>query len=237
MNDPSPDHIRENVQEIRRRIAEACRRAGRDPEDVTLVAVSKTFSVDDIMAAMAAGVTDFGENRVQEFALKSDAIPSLYAQGSVRWHMIGHLQRNKARDVVRRADVFHALDSARLAKELDRRSEEASRILPCLVQVNVSGETSKFGLEPEEAHRFIRSSVEYPNLRISGLMTLAAPVEEPEEVRPQFRLMREIRDAAKRDIPTMDWLSMGMSGDFEVAIEEGATHVRIGSALFGRRPA
>jgi PLP dependent protein len=235
MLDDSISHISENVLEIRSRIEAACERAGRRPEEVTLVAVSKTFSVDHIRAAQASGVTDFGENRVQEFSEKADVLPSNYAGGTTRWHMIGHLQRNKARDVVRRADVFHALDSTRLAKELDRRAEEEGRVLPCLVQVNVSGEASKFGLEPEEALEFIRASVDLPNLQIRGLMTLAEPADDPEDVRPQFRLLREIRDTSRTLAPTVEWLSMGMSGDFEVAIEEGATHVRIGSALFGRR--
>ena len=152
--------------------------------------------------------------------------------------MIGHLQRNKARDVIAHADVFHALDSLRLAKELNRRAEAAERSLPCLVQINVSGESSKFGIEPDELASFLNEAAVFERLEIRGLMTLASPADDPEHVRPEMRLMRELRDRHREGAAShhkLDWLSMGMSGDFEVAIEEGATHVRIGSAIFGQR--
>ena len=231
--------IQERLADVRERMAAACDRAGRPAEAVTLVAVSKTFPLEAVRAAQAAGVRHFGENRVQDFVEKAEAMPGRLHGGDVCWHMIGHLQRNKAKDVAHHADLFEALDSPRLAKELDKRAEAEGRVLPCLVQVNVSGEESKYGLDPGDVHAFLDRIATYENLRIRGLMTLAAPADDPEDVRPQFRLLRELLEtynARGNERPPLDVLSMGMSGDFEVAIEEGATHVRIGSALFGPRP-
>ena len=226
------------LEVLRERIAQACRRAGRAPDDVTLVGVTKKFPVEVITAARRAGLRDFGENRVQELIEKAAALPGMIQGGDIRWHMVGHLQRNKARDVVASADVFHALESLRLAAELDRRAAQADRILPCFVQVNVSGEVSKFGLDPGDVFDMLERLAAYERLRIVGLMTLAAPVVDPEDVRPQFRRMRQIFERYNQADPPhpMSYLSMGMSGDYEVAIEEGATHVRLGTALFGPRP-
>ena len=241
---PSPDRIaeiRENREEIEERIAAACDRAGRPSDAVTLIAVTKTFPVQDVQAAIEAGLADFGENRVQELLEKQAAIPGAKDGGSIRWHLIGSLQRNKARDAVAAADQFHALDSARLAEALNRKAEAAGRVLPCNVQVNVSGEGTKSGLAPGELHPFLDTMEAYSNLRVEGLMTLAAPAADDREldvlVRPQFRLLRSLAEGYKGKGSNVDLqhLSMGMSGDFEVAIEEGATHVRIGSALFGSR--
>lgn len=238
---PAPDvlsaRIAERLAHVRERIAAACDRAGRSPDDVTLVAVTKTFPVAVVEAAVAVGLRDFGENRVQELVEKAEAIPGEEAGGEVRWHLIGHLQRNKAKDALRAADVFHALDSPRLADTLERRAEQAGRVLPCLVQVNVSGEASKEGVAPEETHAFLDAVSALPHLRVEGLMTLAAPVETDEAletvVRPQFQLLRRLAETAPGG--PLPVLSMGMSGDYEVAVEEGATHVRLGSALFGPR--
>lgn len=232
------EEIGRNIAEIQERIDAACNRAGRSSDEVTLVAVTKTFPVEAVRAAVEAGLTDFGENRVQDFVAKTDEMPARFTGGDVTWHMIGHLQRNKARDVVERADVFHALDSRRLANELNRRADSADRILPCMVQVNVSGERSKFGLDPDDVEAFFRDIRQYDSLRPVGLMTLAAPVDDVELVRPQFRLLRETLDRVRQQpgYEEVSLLSMGMSGDFEIAIEEGATHVRIGSAIFGARP-
>ena len=228
----------ERLEAVRERIAQACQRAGRSSDEVTLVGVSKTHPVEAIAAARAAGLRDFGENRVQELIEKAEVIHGAYQGGDIRWHMIGHLQRNKAKDVIACADLFHALDSPRLARELDKRAAAEGRVLPCLVQVNVSGEDSKFGLDPDRTRDMLRRLAEHEHLRIQGLMTLAEPTDDPEDVRPQFRLLRELFDTC--DTATyphldMQMLSMGMSGDFEVAIEEGATHVRIGTAIFGSR--
>ena len=230
--------IRENVGEIRERIAAACARSGRSVDEITLIAVSKNFPIDSIRAAQEAGISDFGENRVQEFVAKATEVEPRLRSGDVTWHMIGHLQRNKAKDVINNADVFHALDSRRLAKELHRRAEAAGRELPCLLQVNVSGEASKFGVEPDELESFLSDVAEFDRLQIRGLMTLAAPASDPEVVRPEMQLLRKLRDRHRDGAAShhkLDWLSMGMSGDFEVAIEEGATHIRVGSAIFGQR--
>ncbi len=210
---------------------------GRRPDEVTLVGVTKTFPVEVVAAARQAGLHDFGENRVQELIEKTDALPGTIQGGDIRWHMVGHLQRNKAKDVVDCADVFHALESLRLAAELDRRAAQASRRLPCFVQVNVSGEASKFGLGPDDVLDLLEGLVAYEHLRVVGLMTLAAPGADPEAVRPQFRRLRQVFEQVDRYAgEPMHGLSMGMSGDFDVAIEEGATHVRLGTALFGPRP-
>jgi PLP dependent protein len=227
----SLEPLRARIEEVRTRVAHACQRAGRHPGEVTLIGVTKTFPSELVCAAAQVGLHDFGENRVQELIEKADAIPGVQQGGSVRWHMIGHLQRNKAREVVRVAEAFHALDSLRLAEELDRRSQAAGRVLPCMVQVNISGEGTKSGVDPGDLSAFLRSVEAFEGLRITGLMAIATPVDDPEEVRKEFRQMRRLRDAH----PSLNDLSMGMSGDFEVAIEEGATHIRVGSVLFGPR--
>jgi pyridoxal phosphate enzyme (YggS family) len=233
-----PHAVEERLEAVRERIARACQRAGRREDEVTLVGVTKTFPLEAAHAAREAGLLDFGENRVQELTEKVEALPGEYLGGDVRWHMIGHLQRNKAKDVVACADLFHALDSLRLAKELNKRARQEGRVMPCLVQVNVSGEESKFGLDPDDTRSLLDRLAPFENLRVLGLMTLAEATDDPEDVRPQFRLLRGLFDAYRgggNPRVEMRYLSMGMSGDFEVAIEEGATHVRLGTALFGLR--
>lgn len=234
--------IRARAAAVRERIAAACARAGRDPSGVRLIAVTKTFSVEVVRAGIEAGLTDFGENRVQELEEKAGAVPGEVGGGAIRWHLIGSLQRNKAKKAVELADAFHALDSDRLARELDRRAAAAGRVLPCFVQVNVSDEGTKSGFAPGDVHAFLDRLGGFEHLRVVGLMTLAAPAETDEEretvVRPQFRRLRalaESYDAGANPRVALDRLSMGMSGDYEVAIEEGATDVRVGSALFGAR--
>ncbi len=226
------------LEAVRERLARACQRAGRRPDEVTLVGVTKTFPVEVVAAARQAGLRDFGENRVQELIEKATALPGTIQGGDIRWHMVGHLQRNKAKDIVACADVFHALESLRLAAELDRRAAQAGRRLPCFVQVNVSGEASKFGLEPGDVLDLLDRLLAYEHLQVVGLMTLAAPVADPEAVRSQFRRLRQVFERYNQTGPPqpMSFLSMGMSGDYEVAVEEGATHVRLGTALFGPRP-
>ncbi len=235
--------IRHRAATVRARIEAACARAGRDPTEVRLVAVSKTFPLEVVRAGIEAGLTDFGENRVQELEEKAGVLPGVGNGGAIRWHLIGPLQRNKVKKMIEHADLFHALDSDRLAEELDKRATQAERVLPCFVQVNVSGEETKSGVAPAEVHAFLARLARWEHLRIVGLMTLAAPAEAPEEletvVRPQFRRLRtlaETYDASASPRIDLRRLSMGMSGDFEVAVEEGATDVRIGSALFGDRP-
>ncbi|PAP78073.1 YggS family pyridoxal phosphate-dependent enzyme [Rubrivirga marina] len=230
------DQITERATDVRRRIAEAADRAGRDAEAVTLVAVTKTHPLETVRAAIAAGLRDLGENRVQELVDKSDAIPGEADGGDVRWHLIGSLQRNKARDAAARADLFHALDSVRLAKALEKKAADAGRVLPVLVQVNISGEDAKHGVEPEDAYDLLQTAAERGHLRPVGLMGMAAIAEDDDDlervVRPAFRTLRQLYEGSP--IP-LSVLSMGMSGDYEVAVEEGATHVRVGSALFGPR--
>ncbi len=226
------------LREIEQRIVRACERAGREPSSVTLVAVSKTYPVAMVREAMAAGVRHFGENRVQELTQKVSEIPGGLGGGEVVWHMIGHIQRNKVRDVVANADIVHSVDRLELAEELDARARAAGRRMPCFLQVNVSGEASKFGADPNALAGLLEGLGRTPALDVLGFMTLASPADDPESVRPEFRRLREAFELARADYPHlagMRALSMGMSGDFEVAIEEGATHVRIGSALFGPR--
>lgn len=228
---PDLSRIPERVETIRDRIEAACARASRDPEDVTLVAVTKTFGLDVLEAVLASGIRDLGENRALEFAEKAGVLGD-----RATWHFIGSLQRNKAREVAEHADLFHALDSRRLAKELDKRAANAGRVLSCLVQVNISGEESKHGVEPKDLDGLLSNLGQYEHLRVRGLMGMAEPVQPADLdriVRPQFAKLRHLADEIGRD--RLPLLSMGMSGDFEIAIEEGATHVRVGSALIGSR--
>ena len=238
---PPPDpalttSIAERAARVRDRIAEAAHRAGRDPREVTLVAVTKTRPLETVRAAVAAGLRDLGENRVQELVEKSDALPGESAGGAVRWHLIGSLQRNKARDAAARADLFHALDSLRLANALDKWAAQAGRVLPVLVQVNISDEDAKHGLAPDATLDLLAAVGERPNLRLVGLMGMAAIAKDEGDldrvVRPAFQRLRRLYDDAPAPLSV---LSMGMSGDFGVAVEEGATHVRVGTALFGPR--
>ena len=220
---------------VRDRIAEAARRAGRDPADVTLVAVTKTRPLATVRAATEAGLLDLGENRVSELVEKSDALPGASAGGAVRWHLIGSLQRNKARDAAARADLFHGLDSVRLADALDAKARDAGRVLDVLVQANISGEAAKHGLEPDAVPDLLAYAAGLDHIRPVGLMGMAAFADDRAElervVRPAFQRLRALFEAASG----LSVLSMGMSGDFEIAVEEGATHVRVGTALFGPR--
>ncbi|MDZ4699583.1 MAG: YggS family pyridoxal phosphate-dependent enzyme [Rhodothermales bacterium] len=233
-----PGHLTTRLQEIEQHIVRACERAGRERSSVTLVAVTKTYPIAVVLEAMAAGVQHFGENRVQELTQKVREIQGATGGDGVFWHMIGHIQRNKVRDVVACADFVHSVDRLELAEELDARAQAAGRRMPCFVQVNVSGEASKFGADPDALAGLLEGLRRLQTLDVLGFMTLASPTDDPESVRPEFRRLREVFDRARSDyshLAGMNALSMGMSGDFEVAIEEGATHVRIGSALFGPR--
>jgi PLP dependent protein len=215
---------------IRERIAGAAQRAGRDPAEVTLVAVTKTFGADTVSEAIAAGIRDIGENRVQEARQKF----SLIGDRAV-WHLVGHLQTNKVRDALKIFSLIHSLDSRHLAEEIEKRAEKNA---DCLIEVNTSGEESKFGLRPEGVFVFCESLKDLKRINLLGLMTIGPgwAVSDPEASRPCFKLLRDLRDelAQKLDRP-LPVLSMGMSSDFEVAVEEGSTMVRIGSALFGAR--
>nr|WP_299242477.1 YggS family pyridoxal phosphate-dependent enzyme [uncultured Halomonas sp.] len=228
--------LEHNLAAVQERIVAACHRANRDPSEVRLLPVSKTVDEKHLRLAYQAGCRELGENKVQEAQRKAEALADL---PDLRWSVIGHLQTNKAKHVARFASEFQALDSLRVARALQRRLEAEDRTLDVLVQINTSNEPSKFGLAPEEAAAFIHELPTFSRLRVKGLMTLAIFSDDPTRVRPCFVRLRELRDRLREQLPAgidMDTLSMGMSGDFELAIEEGATLVRVGQAIFGPRP-
>ena len=225
-------HLAANWTDIRRRVDVACVEAGRDPSEVTILPVSKTFGPEIIRAGVALGMRRFGENKVQEIRDKAGPL----ADCGIEWAMIGHLQTNKAKDVARLASEVHSLDRPALAEALDRRLQIEGRAIDVLVQVKTSPEPSKYGLPPEQLPGFLDTLRGYDTLRVRGLMTLAIHSEEPPGIRACFRLLRELRDRAQAQGHDLTKLSMGMSGDFPLAIAEGATEVRIGTAIFGRRP-
>jgi pyridoxal phosphate enzyme (YggS family) len=222
--------IRENLQRIRERMESAARRAGRDPKDVRLVAVSKTVEVERIREAIDAGVTILGENYVQEAQKKIEQIGK-----PVSWHFIGHLQSNKAKYAVNLFEAIHSVDSPSLAQELDRRAERADVRMKVMIEVNLSGEATKFGTEEEKVFQLARRMGELKHLSLEGLMTMPPYVEEPEINRPYFSQLRNLKEKMGKEGIVLRELSMGMSNDFEVAIEEGATYVRVGTAIFGAR--
>lgn len=217
--------IEQNIQEVEKRIASACQRAGRSLDEVRVVAVTKTVGVPAIRAAFDAGIRNFGENRVQEAKAKIEQLEGFRARFT--WHMVGHLQSNKAKTATEIFDIIHSVGSVRLAEILSDRSQKK---LPVLIQVNVSAEATKGGFSLSEVGEAVRQIGRLPNLEIEGLMTIAPLMSDAEEVRPIFRQLRQIRDSLG-----LKHLSMGMSDDFEVAIEEGATLLRIGRAIFGER--
>ena len=241
--------IAANLADVRTRIGAAAERSGRRPDDVLLVAVSKTHPIEDIVAAMAAGQRDFGENRLEELWTKVEQARSLHLD-AIRWHMIGNIQSRKTRDAVGPFVLIHSIDRAKIAARLSRDAEAAGNVMRVLVEVNVSGEASKHGFTPDEllaqaGHRHRRGRLlrqagellALPGIDVAGLMTMAPFEAEPEATRPVFRALRSLRERLADAYPAGDWneLSMGMTNDFEVAIEEGATIVRIGSAIFGSR--
>jgi len=222
----------EALARVRERIEAACSRSRRDPASVLLVAVSKTFPVEAIEALLRCGHTVFGENRVQEALPKIEALA-----GRARWHLVGHLQRNKARHAVGAFEMIHSLDGVELAKEIDRRARARGIVQPALLQVNVAREETKHGIGEEAIAETLDAVLELPAVELRGFMTIPPPVEDPEDARGWFARLREVRDAAERRTGRrLPDLSMGMSSDFEVAVEEGATLVRVGTALFGDRP-
>jgi len=226
--------IAESLENIRGRIRQACVRTGRDPSEVTLVAVAKTFPVDRVREAVAAGAVDIGENYVQELQEKQKALRTEH----VRWHFIGHLQRNKVRFIAPWIAMIHSVDNIALAREIDEHARKAGRIIDCLIEVNTTGEQSKFGVQPDDAVKLVGELDGFSSVRLDGFMTIGPFLPDPEGSRPMFRILRELRDEAasrRQANAPMRHLSMGMTGDFEVAIEEGATLIRIGTAIFGPR--
>jgi hypothetical protein len=224
--------LERRLDDVRGRLARAAARAGRDPGTVRLVGVVKTVSAEVVREAVALGLLDLGENRVQE---ARDKIPAVGRDG-VRWHMIGHLQRNKAGLAVELFDRIHSLDGVPLAEAVSRRAAALGKQLPALLEVNVSGETGKHGVRPDDAAPMIGAIAALPGIALDGLMTIAPYSERAEDARPHFARLRGLRDALERSTGVaLPELSMGMSGDFEVAVEEGSTLVRIGTAIFGER--
>ena len=225
--------LRENLQEVEQRIADACRRAGRKREEVTLIAVSKTKPAEMLKEAYDLGVRVFGENKVQELTEKYDLLPD-----DIRWHMIGHLQTNKVKYLIGKTELIHSVDSLKLAKVIEKESEKKECITDILVEVNVAEEESKFGLKMEEVIPFIENAAQFPHINVRGLMTIAPFVENPEKNRTIFADLHKLYvDIKEKNIDngTVSILSMGMTNDYEVAIEEGATMVRIGTGIFGAR--
>lgn len=231
---PSISVISENIEEIRRRIAERCRQNGRNPSEVKLVAVSKTFPPSAVAAAVDVGLLDIGENYVQELLHKREVL----GDKGIRWHFIGHLQSNKVKYIAEWIHLVHAVDNIGLAREIDKRARQANRVIECLIEVNTTDEQTKFGVKPDAALEFVKSISDLENIRVAGLMTIGPFLPDPEASRPMFQTLRSLRERiAQLNLQnvTMKHLSMGMTGDFEVAIDEGATLIRIGTAIFGKR--
>jgi pyridoxal phosphate enzyme (YggS family) len=225
--------ITENLKQVRKNIEMACARAGRDPKEVTLIAVSKTKPVSDLQEAYEADVRDFGENKVQELVDKYEELPD-----DISWHMIGHLQRNKVKYLIGKVKLIHSVESVRLAEEINKQSGKNGVVTPILVEVNIGDEDSKFGLKYDEVCDFIKQISTFKNIKVMGLMTVAPYVEKNEENRELFRKMYELYIDIKNeniDNVFMEILSMGMTNDYEIAIEEGATMVRVGTGIFGTR--
>ncbi len=229
--------IATNLDDVRTRIAAACQRAGRSPKDVTLVAVSKTQPMAAIQAALVHGQHDFGENRFEEVASKIALQRDLGIGDAIRWHFIGNIQSRKSAEAVGAFTLIHAVDRLKIAERLSRDALQAGCVLSVLLEVNVSGEESKHGFSADELRRVVPQLVQLAGLRIQGLMTMAPLMDDPQQARPTFRSLRLLRAELAITTPHVDWrhLSMGMTNDFEVAIEEGATIVRIGTAIFAAR--
>ena len=227
------NYLKENLENINRRIEAAAEKSGRRGSDIKLVAVSKTIEPERIMGALENGVLDLGENRVQELCEKYDII-----KGEVKWHLIGHLQTNKVKYIIEKVSLIHSVDSIELAQEIQKNAAKVNKVMDILIQVNVSGEESKFGIDPGEVEGFIHTIKTFPNIKVRGLMTIAPNSGDNNEIRKVFKGLYKIFIDIKQentDNVHMDTLSMGMSNDFEIAIEEGANLVRIGSAIFGKR--
>lgn len=222
-----------NIENTLEDIKKSANNSNRNPDKIQLIAVTKTIDTDIIQEAINYGVTDIGENKVQELVRKYEEIGPV-----VKWHLIGHLQRNKVKYIIDKVDLIHSLDSYRLAKEINKRAKQVDRTIECLVQVNVSGEDTKFGTSPNELQELLNKVSIFKNIKIVGLMTMAPHVENKEDTREYFKTLKDLADEInKLKIKNieMKYLSMGMSNDFEVAVEEGSNLVRVGSRIFGKR--
>lgn len=225
--------LADNLKTVQEKIAKAAGKAGRNPLDITLVAVSKTKPVEMLKEIYACGIREFGENKVQEIMMKSEVLPP-----DINWHMIGHLQRNKVKQVIEKACLIHSVDSLRLAEEISAQAVKKGIVVNILLEVNVANEETKFGFSCDEVEKAVNDISRLPGIMIKGLMTSAPYVSNPEDNRKYFRHLKQLcvdLDAKNIDNTDMEYLSMGMTNDYEVAIEEGATHVRVGTAIFGER--
>lgn len=225
-------NISDNIKSIKERIEKAAQRSGRNAEDITLIAVSKTQPAEKVIEARDCGLWVFGENKVQELVEKYPKVQD------VRWHLIGHLQRNKVKYIVDKVELIHSLDSLELAGEIDKRAQKAGKVMPVLIQINIGKEDTKSGIYEEEIENFLQGLTGFKNILVSGIMTIPPKTDNEEETRKYFRRMKEIFEKLKcLDYKNFDikYLSMGMTDDFEIAIEEGANIVRIGTGIFGQR--
>lgn len=225
--------LKENLANVEKNIEQACKNAGRSRDEVTLIAVSKTKPVEMLQEIYDENIRDFGENKVQELCSKMEQLPS-----DIRWHMIGHLQRNKVKYIVGKVELIHSVDTYRIAEEINIQAKKQNVIVPILVEVNIAHEESKFGISAEDAILLVEEISKLENIRIKGLMTIAPYVENPEDNRLYFRKIKQLSvDITNKNIDNvfMEILSMGMTGDYMVAIEEGATMVRVGTGIFGER--
>lgn len=225
--------LSENLREVQDNISEACRRSGRNPKEVTLIAVSKTKPVEVLQDAYDAGARFFGENKVQEITAKYPVLPS-----DIHWHMIGHLQRNKVKYIIDKVDMIHSVDSLRLAQTIEQEAAKHNKIMPILLEVNIAEEDTKFGLKVQEVQPLLEEISSFEHIQVEGLMTIAPFVDNAEDNREVFRALKKLSvDISGKNINNINMhvLSMGMTGDYEVAVEEGATMVRVGTGIFGAR--
>lgn len=230
--------LSERISSVFKKITYAALRTGRNPEDIKLIAVTKSQPIDKIKEASQLGLRIFGENRVQEAKIKIETLKEFTAQWkmTIEWHMIGHLQSNKAKEAVRLFEIIHSMDSEKLAVIINKEAEKINKIQRVLIQVKLSQEESKYGVNIDKIEELMELCTKLPNLKVEGLMTIPPYFENPEDSRPYFKKLRQIKEVLSQKGYCLKELSMGMSNDFEVAIEEGATMVRIGTALFGQRP-
>jgi len=226
--------IRENILKIKERVNSLCRDRAVDPSGITIVAVSKNRSVNEIKEVVGAGILDIGENRLQEAKVKLKELKNY----NIRWHMVGHLQTNKVKDAVEIFDLIQSVDILRLAEKIDKYAQKINKIQEILIEVKTSPEPTKFGIEPENVLEFIKDLTDFKNIKVRGLMTIAPYFDDPEKTRPYFKMLREIKEAVEKEIQIpfkLDILSMGMTDDFEVAIQEGSNMLRLGRAIFEAR--
>lgn len=227
--------LERNLELIKLKIREVCHRIGRDPNEINIVAVSKTFPFSQVIELNKAGQIDFGENKVRELRDKHFNISFQYS-GKINWHMVGHLQSNKVKEVIAYIYLIHSVDTLKLAEEINVNAEKIKRKIDILIQINTSGEIQKYGANPEDAFRLCKQIALLENVRVKGLMTIAKLTDDKDEIRKSFRTLKDIYDELKSDMKDFEYLSMGMTNDFEIALEEGSNMLRIGSAIFGDRP-